>query len=112
MRLWDADCARGTGGATRGGSLCAASARKALPHLANQLGMALPPAEAGPPRRGCGPRVDGLRLVLTEFCGSLEELGEVRLLVADTVSARQRCARLLELAHPLGRSRAPGCRLT
>ena len=39
-------------------------------------------------------------------------LGEVRLLVADTASGRQRCARLLESAHPLGRSRAPGCRLT
>lgn len=74
--------------------------------------MALPPAQAGPPRRGCGPRVDGSRLELTAFCGSLEELGEVRLLVADTASARQRCARLLESAHPLGRSRAPGCRLT
>jgi hypothetical protein len=94
------------------GALCAASARKALPQLARQLGMALPAAEAGPPRRGCGPRVDGLRLELTEFCGSLEELGEVRLVVADTASARQRCARLLESAHPLGRSRAPGCRLT
>ena len=94
------------------GALCAASARKALPHLAGQLRLSLPPAQAGPPRRGCGPRVDGLRLGLTEFCGSLEELGEVRLVVADTASARKRCARLLESAHPLGRARAPGCRLT
>ena len=96
----------------RRGALCAASARKALPHLAGQLRLSLPPAQAGPPRRGCGPRVDGLRLGLTEFCGSLAELGEVRLRVADTASARKRCARLLEAAHPLGRARAPGCRLT
>ena len=94
------------------GALCAASARKALPHLAEQLRLSLPRAQAGPPRRGCGPRVDGLRLALTEFCGSLEELGEVRLREADTALARKRCARLLEAAHPLGRARAPGCRLT
>ena len=93
------------------GELCAASARKALPRLASGLGLSLPPAQPGPPRRGCGPLVDESRLALTEFCGSLAELGEVRLVLADTASSRQRCARLLELAHPLGRSRAPGCRL-
>ena len=57
------------------GALCAASARKALPHLAEQLRLSLPRALAGPPRRGCGPRVDGLRLALTEFCGSLGGAG-------------------------------------
>ena len=95
----------------RRGELCAASARKALPRLASGLGLSLPPAQGGPPRRGCGPLVDGSRLELTEFCGSLSALGEVRLVLADTASSRQRCARLLELAHPLGRGRAPGCRL-
>ena len=95
----------------RRGELCAASARKALPRLASALGLSLPPAQSGPPRRGCGPQVDGSGLALTEFCGSLSALGEVRLELADTASLRRRCARLLELAHPLGRSRAPGCRL-
>ena len=95
----------------RRGALCAASARKALPRLASGLGLSLPPAQPGPPRRGCGPLVDGSRLALTEFCGSLSELGAVRLVLADTAALRQQCARLLMLAHPLGRGRAPGCRL-
>ena len=34
----------------RQGRLCAAAARKALPQLAAQLSLALPPAQAGPPR--------------------------------------------------------------
>ena len=95
----------------RRGELCAASARKALPRLASGLGLSLPPAQPGPPRRGCGPLVDGSRLALTEFCGSLSALGAVRLVLADTAALRQQCARLLMLAHPLGRGRAPGCRL-
>ena len=94
------------------GGLCAASARKALPQLAEQLGLALPLAQPGPPRGGCGRVAGASALELTEFCGSLEELGAVRLRVAETEAERQRCARLLEAGHPLGRSRAPGCRVT
>ena len=93
------------------GALCAASARKALPQLAAQLGLALPPAQPGPPRGGCGRGAGEVRLGLTEFGGSLEELGEVRLGVAETAAARKLCAGLLEAGHPLGRARAPGCRL-
>ena len=49
-------------------------------------------------------------LPLTAFSGSLAALGAVR--VADTAAERRLCGRLLEACHPLGRSRAPGCRLT
>ena len=94
------------------GALCAASARKALPRLAAALGLSLPPAQPGPPRRGCGPASSASPLPLTAFCGSLESLGAVGVRVADTAAERRMCGRLLEACHPLGRSRAPGCRLT
>ncbi len=65
------------------GKLCAASARKALLRLAEQLGLALPPAQAGVPacrRRGAqGPAP-------VQFAGSLRQLGEVRLERAQTPS--------------------------
>ena len=41
----------------------------------------------------------------------MAELGEVRLRVAETEAERKLCAHLLEAGHPLGRARAPGCRL-
>ncbi len=93
------------------GELCAASARKALPRLAEQLGLALPPARPGPPR-GCGPSGDVSELARTAFSGSLAELGGVRLVLSDTAPVRKLCGQLLEAAHPRGRGRAPGCRLT
>ena len=96
----------------RQGKLCAASARKALPRLADELQLALPLPQPGPP--SCRPRAgaDKPPLELTEFAGSLQELGEVRLTLAETAAQRRLCACLLEQAHPLGRARAPGCRLT
>ena len=93
------------------GELCTSSARKGLPRLAEQLGLSLPPAQSGPPR-GCEPSGDVSGLAQTAFSGSLSELGEVRLVLADTASVRQQCGQLLEAAHPRGRGRAPGCRLT
>ena len=93
------------------GELCAASARKALPRLASQLCLALPPAQPGPPRGRWGQRAGAAR-ALTEFGGSLEELGEVGLRVAETETERKLCAGLLAAGHPRGRARAPGCRLT
>ena len=93
------------------GELCASSARKALPRLADQLGLALPPAQPGPPRDG-GPAGDVSGLSRTAFSGSLSELGEVRLVLADTAPVRRQCGQLLDAAHPRGRGRAPGCRLT
>ena len=94
------------------GELCAASARKALPRLAAELGLELPPAQPGPPRSGGRWRQGVSALAGTAFRGELEELGEIRLRVAASGAERQLCAGLLEAAHPLGRARAPGCRLT
>ena len=93
------------------GRLCAASARKALPRLATELGLQLPPAQAGPPRGRSRPAAGG-GPQLTAFAGSLKALGAVRLRLARRPTERQRCGRLLESAHPLGRGRAPGCRLS
>ena len=94
------------------GALCTASARKALPELAAGLGLGLPPAQSGPPRRGCDPSACGSRLPLTEFCGSLSSLGAVDVRVAETAAEGRLCGHLLAACHPRGRGRAPGCRLT
>ena len=85
------------------GELCAASARKALPGLAAQLRLELPAALPAARGRGAAGG-DGVQ--------RLEELGEVRLRLAETAAERHACARVLEAGHPLGRARAPGCRLT
>ncbi len=96
----------------RKGELCAASARKGLPRLAAELGLPLPPARR--PAGGCRPR--SRRRVPRGFppvrlrC-SLKELGAVSLPPADTVKLRQHYGDLLAGEHPLGRGRAPGCRL-
>ena len=93
------------------GAPCSSSARKALPGLASALGLPLPPARPGPPRGG-GRRPVAARPAPTEFSGGLPALGEVRLRAAATASERRLCSGLLESSHPLGRGRAPGCRLT
>ena len=69
--------------------LCAASARKALPRLAGQLGLALPPAQSDPPR-SCEPAGAVSGLAQTTFSGSLADLGEVRLVLSDTASSKHR----------------------
>ncbi|MXY68096.1 MAG: DUF4338 domain-containing protein [Acidobacteriia bacterium] len=90
------------------GKLYAASARKALPRLAKQLGLALPPIQVrGPSCRQRG--VQGPRPV--QFAGSLRQLGEVWLERAQTPAQRRLRADLLRSGHPLGAGRAPGCRV-
>ena len=94
------------------GDLCSASARAALPRLAAELGLDLPASldgpspvraqAAAPPELPPGPG----------FAGSLRDLRPVSLLLARSRSQRRRCNDLLAAAHPLGRSRAPGARLT
>ena len=93
------------------GEYCTASARKALPELASQLGLELPPAQPGPPscQRRSSP---GPAAASACFSGSLEELGAVRLRVAHTEAERRLCAELLAQHHPLGAGRAPGSRLS
>ena len=53
------------------GRLCAASARKALPRLAAELGLQLPPAQAGPPR---GPMALTLERRDRNFLAHLEDV--------------------------------------
>ena len=94
------------------GRYCEASARKALPRLAKELQLELPPAQPGPPTcRGRAQPASG-DCPAVQFAGSLEELGEVRLRLAQTPAERRQCAELLERHHPLGAGRAPGCRLS
>ena len=90
------------------GQLCAASARKALPRLAQQLGLALPAAQPGIP--ACRSRKTAAT-VPVQFAGSLRQLGEVRLERARTPAQRRLCADLLRAGHPLAAGRAPGCRV-
>ena len=89
------------------GKLCAASARKALPRLAEQLGLGLPPAQSGVPCRSRRTAVTAP----VEFAGSLRQLGPVRLELAERPAQRRLCADLLRAGHALGPGRAPGCRV-
>ena len=94
------------------GEYCTASARKALPALAAQLGLPLPAARPGPP--ACRPRPAPAPEAgpPTGCNGSLAALGEVRVRLARTPAQRRLCAGLLAQHHPLGPARAPGCRLS
>ena len=94
------------------GELCAASARKGLPLLARDLGLSLP----APSRRtgDCArrsPQVVRQAFPHVQVQCSLQELGEVRLCLADTPQQRRHWSALLAAEHPLGRGSAPGCRL-
>ena len=94
------------------GELCAASARKGLPQLARNLGLSLP----APSRRtgGCArrsPQVVRQAFPCVQVQCSLQELGKVRLCLADTPGQRRHWSALLAAEHPLGRGLAPGCRL-
>ena len=64
--------------------------------LAAALGLSLPPAQPGPPRRACGPASSASPLPLTAFCGSLESLSAAGVRVADTAAERRLC-RLLDV---------------
>ena len=83
----------------RKGEYCTASARKALPELAAELKLALPPPQPGPPagRTRCSPEAP---VVMSDFSGSLEELGEVRVRLAESAAERRLCAALLDQEHP------------
>ena len=91
------------------GEYCTASARKALPELAAQLGLPLPAAQPGPP---AGQRCSRPPAPTACFSGSLEELGAVRVRLAQSAADRRLCVDLLAQHHPLGPGRAPGWRLS
>lgn len=81
--------------------MCAASPRKALPQLAAELGLELPPAQAGPPCCGWRPSADAV-CRRAEFVGSLEQLGAARLRAVQKAAERRLCARLPAAEHALG----------
>ena len=91
----------------RRGALCVASAAKALPALARQVGARLPP----PQRRRCRPRPPG-PAPNPQFRGALADLGAVWLEAATTPPQRQLWRALLAAHHPQGPAQAPGWRRT
>ena len=90
------------------GRLCLVSARKALPKLAQGLGLDLPAARRPPPpaARAAGPPPP------TRFEGPLSELGGVRLEAVTTRAQRGEWRAMLAAFHDRGPASAPGCRLT
>ena len=90
-----------------GGRLCTASVRKALPRLAAELGLQLPPAQADPPRGRSRPAAGG-GPELTAFAGSLNALGRrhgvrcraTRCCGAPTCKCRAWCATGKRRADP------------
>ncbi len=93
----------------RMGQVCGASARKALPQLAEQLGLELPPSRPQPVR---GPQAGQVEVPRPQFQGSLQALGRVRLVLVSTVPQRRLWRAMLQAQHPQGEARAPGKRLT
>ena len=91
------------------GRYCESSARKALPRLADELGLELPASQGErlPAARSACPATP-----LAAFHGSLQALGPVQLELARTAAQRRHCAQLLASQHPCGRGSAPGCRLS
>ena len=91
------------------GELCSASARKALPRLARQLGQRLPTACTAPPPRRAPSREPAPDTV---FAGSIERLGPLCLQRIETPRQRRTWRAMLEAQHPLGVGLAPGCRVS
>ena len=91
------------------GELCAASARKALPRLAAELGLALPPPVRRPPGRSAPDPADAPQTV---FRGSIRQLGPVCLQRIDSAAERRAWQAMLAACHPLGVGLAPGARVT
>ena len=91
------------------GELCAASARKALPRLAAELGLELPPPLRRPPGRSAADPADAPQTV---FRGSIRQVGPVCLQRIDSAAQRRTWEAMLAACHPLGAGRAPGARVT
>ena len=90
------------------GELCLASARRALPALAADLGVGLPEpgrappaARQGPPAPVPDPRIEA----------PLGELGEVRLELASGAADGRAWRAMMERRHPQGLPASPGARL-
>ena len=88
---------------------CVASAAKALPQLASELGLSLPPAQARP---GQGRPRRQAQAPQTRCRGPLPRLGTVRLRPVRSAAERALWRAMLEEHHPQGAARAPGCRMS
>ena len=93
----------------RQGVPCAASARTALPRLAEALALPLPAPLPQPDNRA---GADPGSVHAKPFAGRLEQLGAVRLRLVEERAERGLWRSMLLACHPLGEARAPGKRLT
>ena len=93
----------------RQGVPCAASARTALPRLAEALALPLPAPLPQPDNRA---GADPGSVHAKPFAGRLEQLGAVRLRLVQERAERGLWRSMLLACHPLGEARAPGKRLT
>ena len=91
-----------------GGEYCLASARKALPVLADKLGLALPTAQSRFVRRTANPVTDYPDLSLR--C-RLADLGAVTLSPVSGDADRRQWEAMMATHHPQGWARAPGGQL-
>ena len=92
------------------GELCLASARKALPVLADKLGLALPAARAAF-GRGRWEDVSGAAYPDLSLRCRLSDLGAVTLELVDGDAERRLWQAMIATHHPQGWARAPGGQL-
>ena len=96
-----------TGWLNRRGQRCLSAAAKALPVLADGVGLALPPARDVPdPARA--PAVAASEVPDTRLSCSLEELGRVWLAPVGDADDRRLWEAMMARHHPLGWARPPG----
>ena len=96
-----------TGWLNRRGQRCLSAAAKALPVLADGVGLALPPARKVPdPARA--PGVAAGDVPDTRLLCSLEELGRVWLAAVGDADDRRQWESMMARHHPLGWARPPG----
>ena len=89
------------------GALCLSAAAKALPALADRLGLELPPAREVPDPT-TAPAVPAGAVPDTRLACPLEELGPVSLDPVVDADDRRLWEAMMEKRHPLGWARPPG----
>ena len=96
------------------GKLCLASARRALPNLAADLGVELPSGQAVPTARAVPTAPDSSPkepVPDPQVEAALDELGEVRLDLVVGVADSRAWRAMMVLRHPQGSPVSPGARL-
>ncbi len=89
------------------GRLCLSAAAKALPALAERVGIELPPARAVPDPT-VAPAVPAGDVPDTRVACALEEFGPVSLDPVGAAADRRLWEAMMEARHPLGWARPPG----